>query len=394
MAHPFVQALAPPHAAEPEDAVAAPVLALAALAVTSAVVGAHWDISWHQSIGRDTFWSPPHLAIHLCGVLTGLSCGLTILRATFSRTALAARAASVRLFGLRGPLGAFVSGWGGVAMMTSAPFDDWWHRTYGLDEKVLSPPHVVLVGGILAVQLGAVLLILGARNRAAGRRARGRLTALLLYLCGLALTSYLTFAMDFLFRPYMHSGVFYRTVMLGVPVVLAASWGAARHRWACTWTAAVYSLLLCALVWVLPLFPAQPRLGPVYVQVTHFVPPEFPLLVVPPALALDLLLARARAWPRPLAALAGGGLFFALFLALQWPFASFLLSPASRTAFFGTTYFGYGVPPTSPYFRHLFQPLEHTPQKLAFNLALALGLSVGGVWAGLRAGKWLERLQR
>ena len=28
-----------------------------ALAVTSAYVGGYWDISWHRSIGRDTFWS-------------------------------------------------------------------------------------------------------------------------------------------------------------------------------------------------------------------------------------------------------------------------------------------------------------------------------------------------
>ena len=25
------------------------------------VVGLIWDISWHRTIGRDTFWAPPHL---------------------------------------------------------------------------------------------------------------------------------------------------------------------------------------------------------------------------------------------------------------------------------------------------------------------------------------------
>ena len=40
----------------------------AALAVTSAYVGGYWDISWHRSIGRDSFWSAPHLAIYGCGV--------------------------------------------------------------------------------------------------------------------------------------------------------------------------------------------------------------------------------------------------------------------------------------------------------------------------------------
>ena len=35
----------------------------ALIAATSAKVGVMWDISWHRSIGRDTFWTPAHLAI-------------------------------------------------------------------------------------------------------------------------------------------------------------------------------------------------------------------------------------------------------------------------------------------------------------------------------------------
>ena len=39
------------------------------IATTSAVVGGQWDISWHRSIGRDTFWTPAHMAIYLCGLI-------------------------------------------------------------------------------------------------------------------------------------------------------------------------------------------------------------------------------------------------------------------------------------------------------------------------------------
>ena len=47
-----------------------PVPALAAAAgATSIVVGLLWDISWHRSIGRDTFWTPAHMAIYLGGLL-------------------------------------------------------------------------------------------------------------------------------------------------------------------------------------------------------------------------------------------------------------------------------------------------------------------------------------
>ena len=51
-------------------------------------------------------------------------------------------------------------------MITSAPFDDWWHNAYGLDVKIISPPHMVLALGIVAVELGALILLLGFLNRA------------------------------------------------------------------------------------------------------------------------------------------------------------------------------------------------------------------------------------
>src|ERR1700758_2696726 len=82
----------------------------AALAVTSVTIGAHWDVSWHRSIGRDTFWTPAHLAIYLCGVLAGIAFGYLIFHTTFARPVRLV-ASSVQVFGLRGPLGAFLAAW-------------------------------------------------------------------------------------------------------------------------------------------------------------------------------------------------------------------------------------------------------------------------------------------
>src|SRR6185503_16978476 len=111
----------------------APALALrlpwfltAVLASAAAVVvGLIWDIVWHRSIGRDTFWSPPHMAIYLGGVVAGLCSAWIIVRTSFAGSA-EERAGGVRVWGLTGPLGAFLCAWGGGAMLTSAPFDDWW----------------------------------------------------------------------------------------------------------------------------------------------------------------------------------------------------------------------------------------------------------------------------
>jgi hypothetical protein len=44
-----------------------------AIGVTSTTVGLYWDISWHMSIGRDTFWTPAHLCIHFRAILAVLA---------------------------------------------------------------------------------------------------------------------------------------------------------------------------------------------------------------------------------------------------------------------------------------------------------------------------------
>src|SRR5437868_10058897 len=89
----------------------------AVLASAAVALGTHWDIAWHRSIGRDTFWSPPHVLIYFAAVLAGAAAAALILRATFGRDP-AARGRAVRVLGFRGPLGAFVCAWGGATMLT------------------------------------------------------------------------------------------------------------------------------------------------------------------------------------------------------------------------------------------------------------------------------------
>src|SRR2546422_8781017 len=50
----------------------------------SIAIGILWDISWHRTIGRDTFWTPAHLAIYAGGIVAGLTCGWLALRLTFA----------------------------------------------------------------------------------------------------------------------------------------------------------------------------------------------------------------------------------------------------------------------------------------------------------------------
>lgn len=364
-----------------------------ALAVTSVSIGAHWDVSWHRSIGRDTFWTPAHMAIYLCGVLAGIACGYLIFDTTFRRSS-PMRAGAVHVLGFRAPLGAFLAAWGGVTMLTSAPFDNWWHNAYGLDVKIISPPHTVLVLGIFAVEIGSLFLIMSAMNRASGDlQLHRRLQGLLLYLAGLMLVLTMFFRMEYTHDIYLHRASAYISIALGVPLYYAAVWKAARHRWAATWMTVIYTVFLEAVILVLPLFPAEPKLGPVYQPVHQFIPPKFPILLIVPAVLLDLLWARIGERNKIVVALVSAPVFVLSLVAAQWPFADFLMNRASQNRFFATGFFDYGTPSWTHDFTRQFVNPEHG-MALFTGLLMAMLYSAISVWLGLLLGDWMRKIQR
>ncbi len=361
-------------------------------AVVSVVIGGYWDISWHMSIGRDSFWTPAHMLIQFCGILAGFTCGYLILSCTLGRDPVLA-AASVSVWKFRGPLGAFIAVWGGATMLTSAPFDNWWHNAYGLDVKIFSPPHVVLDGGVLAIQIGALVLIASTRNRASGVLRR-KLDWLLLLLGGMITVLALTTVWESTYRVLMHTAQCYRGVAVVVPVVFAAFAKISEHRWARTLVAGVYSAYSIAMMWIFPVFPATPRLGPVYQRITHMVPMEFPLLVIVPAFLLDALAPRTTGWKKWPKATAFGVIFLGAFLAAQWPFGTFLVSPGSANWFFGTKYFAYFSSPNGFDVRHLFVPVDYAAFGFWLIMAEAVLLAILSSRLGEAAGEWVRAIRR
>jgi hypothetical protein len=389
-----------PHAASfpAADAVASSIpwyIWTCVVATSSAVVGALWDISWHESIGRDSFLTPAHLLIYLCGVLAAVGCGYLILATSFSPLS-RLRSSSVGMWGFHAPLGAFVTAWGGVAMLVSAPFDNWWHNAYGLDVKVLSPPHTVLILGIMAIRFGTLLLILGEMNRAS-EAARAKLDWLFLYLGAILIGGIYGAFMEFTSRVSMHTARFYLITGITIPLMLAGVARASRHRWAATIATGMMFLITAVFVWVLPLFPASPKLGPVYHNVTHFVAPEFPKLLIVGAFLFDLIrgYASRKGWNDWKLAAVGGVAFLGTFLAVQWPFADFLMSPASRNWFFATDVNApYFVPETSGYIRNVFDTVEPTAQAFAIRIILAFLFAIVTMRAGLAWGASMRRIRR
>ena len=372
---------------------------LMALALTSIAIGIMWDISWHESIGRDTFWTPAHMAIYLGGVLAGCTGGWLALKCTFFGSP-GDRATSVSVFGARAPIGAWIAMWGALAMITSAPFDDWWHNAYGLDVKIISPPHAVLGFGMFAISVGALLLVLSRQNRLQDVAAT-RGSGLFIYTGGVFVLLGSVFLLEYIWPNQQHTASFFVVCAIMYPAPLVALSIAGRTSWPATKVAAIYIGLSCVIDWVLGLFPATPLLAPIFNPITHMVSLPFPLLLVFPAIGIDLLVKRtatARGGLRLVGlSLALGAAFFAVLAVVQWNFSKFLLSPYAQNWFFmSDRIWSYSSRPGE--WRMQFwgdRPREGAPVMLSMAV-IGFSWAVASVSSGVGVffGRWMRKVRR
>jgi hypothetical protein len=178
--------------------------------------GVQWDIQWHVVIGRDTFWIAPHLMTY-AGVTLAvlLSWGTLAWETALGGTA---PAGAIRVLGLRGTRGFHLAAWGIAVTVLAAPIDDLWHRLFGLDVTLWSPPHLMGIFGSAINSLACLLIAQevyprGARARAVAIVGGGALLLGSLY--WVVQPAHLT--------AYAHGGIFFFTPPILSALVLPAA---------------------------------------------------------------------------------------------------------------------------------------------------------------------------
>ena len=289
-------------------------------------------------------------------------------------------------------------------MLTSAPFDDWWHNTYGLDVTILSPPHTVLILGIIGIQFGAMISVIAVKNQAKllinriSDRAKNNdkiLFRLFALSAGFLLTIWYTLLSEELGRMESHRSDYYIYAASAFPILLMAVGKAVKHKWTITAVTAVYTLLMLGTLWIIPLFPAEPKLGPVLNHMDHYQGFQFPLLLIIPAIALDILrnrFAYLNDWKLTIIL---GISFLLIFLGVQWIFGGFLMeSPYSRNWFFGSHYWYFGNDPNWE-FRYKYAPwMQENSTEFLKGLGIAVIAGLISTRIGLAWGNWMHKIQR
>lgn len=366
-----------------------------AIAALFSAVGVLWDISWHASVGRDKFLSPPHILIYLGAIFGGLFSGIQIIRNSFFSPK-EVRESLVKVWGVfYSSLGSMFCIWGAIAMLTSAPFDNWWHAAYGLDVKVFSPPHSLLLTGIFFLEFGGCVCINKYINHAdPNDKSLPVLQFLYIVAASSLLCMLFTISNPVIKVRSMRTTSFYMVATIITLLLLPAFNRSLRMKWGMTAVATGYFLLQAIVNWVLQLFPAEPKLGPILTHITHFQPAMFPMLIMIPAIFMDMVMAKSKSndWVK---ACLLSVIFVVVFVLIQYPLSGFLLqSPYARNWFFGSNSWFFGAPPDSPY-RYKFSPadIQALPK---FAIGLFITIITGTIISriSLRWGNWMLNIQR
>ena len=193
--------------------------------------GLTWDIQWHLRIGRDSFWIAPHLMLY-AGVTAGFLAAVTVL---LLDTRAARRGApppgTITAAGLTSTRGVHLAAWGMLLLLLAAPIDDLWHRLFGIDVTLWSPPHLLGLLGSAVNTIGTLLI--AAEVYPPGHRAR--LPALALG-AGLLYGGVRVVLEPSWLTAYSHGGVAFHTfAMLGailLPLALVPGTQLLDRRWA------------------------------------------------------------------------------------------------------------------------------------------------------------------
>src|SRR2546426_343378 len=127
--------------------------------------GLYWDTWCHFVVGRESFFTPPHLVLYagfayvaLAGIVGSVS------------GAIAPRWAGprVRIVGLLVPVEFLLIGTGALFQAVAFPWDETWHRLVAeglVSETFWSPPHVMAIAGGIVSTFGFFLAVVLERRR-------------------------------------------------------------------------------------------------------------------------------------------------------------------------------------------------------------------------------------
>ena len=222
-----------------------------------------------------------------------------------------------------------------------------------------------------------------------------------MYSASLIIVQFAIILTEYSFTNKQHTYEFYLFSLTIYSFLMVAFRSATDHKYAATIIAALFTLHRLLIIWILPLFEAEPLLGPIYRDLDHYVAPYFPVLLVIPALVLDILHHKIKSGSRIVQTAIIGICFCITFFVAQWYFAEFLLTENARNWFFaGDNNFPYWVSMGERSYEFWFQEWtpygqKHELKKMTLgNFGLLTIFTILFSYLGSFFGTWIRQIKR
>lgn len=361
-------------------------------------IGLGWDVSFHGTVGRDTFWTAPH-AVAYGGVSIPGIWSFWLIWFLSKRGTAQQKANCVRIGPFYAPIGAWLCFWGALTVLAAAYFDDWWHAVYGLDASTLTPAHYFISISISIEQIGIMYLANYIRNNTTSKELKKIASVCMSLALGFVLFRLLILQFDLMAIIYRHTSFFYQVAAISLPLFFSLIAVTSDARWGVTLCTVPYTVLWQLLTWILPLIPAKTLLEPVYHPLDHYIWLGPPMLIIVPAFVIDLIRPKIKDWPVYILAPTLSALFVIVFFLIQWPASTFLLSSFyNQYPLFGQMEWPYFVP-DNPYLHQFY--LKDTDALgqfswIKFLIGIFIAILIGTVSSsiGILWGRVLQKVKR
>jgi hypothetical protein len=125
---------------------------LMAVGMALQIGGGKWDVTWHILQRPETFFTPPHTVLYAGVAVTVSAVGAGLYLKLRSKQKTNGYLLLSSSPGLSNPI--FFAVVGSTMQIIAGIFDFSWHNTFGFD-GLLSPPHALLVSGMVIISLAA-----------------------------------------------------------------------------------------------------------------------------------------------------------------------------------------------------------------------------------------------
>ena len=206
---------------------------------------------------------------------------------------------------------------------------------------------------------------------------------------------------EFSFHNKQHTYEFFKYSLTIYSFLIVSFRIVGEHKYSATIISILFIVHRCLIIWILPLFKAEPLLGPIYRDIDHYVAPYFPVLIVAPAIAIDLIHNKFQKQNSLIKPIMMGGAFCIIFSLIQWNFAEFLLSEHARNWFFaGDNTFPYWVRVNENNYKFWF--LDWTPygnrtemeRVSIYNFSFLIIFTIVFSYLGSFFGSWIKKVKR